>query len=247
MSSQYNTPYNGPEGPVSLSERQRICAAAVGTVEWAEGGEWGYCACPGAQFHHNKTARRDCRVFAIETRRQGRIDPPGVYCLHTSCSGSVAETSHRIRVEIGRAKVAAARALPPAPSGTPRNVRSASKTVRTFEFRVREKEEAVTPVKTPSDTTVRTDENRPLTRFAHVRAYAPACAEPAKQPSEPSLPTPVGKQPPPQPAPKKEQPATQPQAEKPGIVTMIDAAGRAHRLGPDGEVKFTFQTKHEST
>jgi hypothetical protein len=65
---------------------------------------WGYVTCPGQECHNNGNGVRDCRVFAVEAPGH-RVMPPGVYCLHTSCAGVLAEVNRRIRSEIGKAKV----------------------------------------------------------------------------------------------------------------------------------------------
>lgn len=164
-----NSPYTGPQGPVSLSERRQICEGVVGSVDWKDGGEWGYCACPGLSNHNNANGRRDCRVFAIEDASGPKTKPPGVYCLHTSCRAAIEEASTRIRSEIGKAKVrnaAPARSTPRPPSGKSVGVRPAKPTERTFDYGCAVKAGGNSP-------TQRTDDARPLTRFAQARA--PAC------------------------------------------------------------------------
>jgi hypothetical protein len=221
MSSQYQGPYNGPEGPVSLSERQRIAQEVVGVVEWSEDGSWGYCACPGAALHNGKTARRDCRVF---TGLRGTAqESPNVYCLHTSCLSAIEAATGRLRSLVGKAKAAAGRALPPAPSGSPNGVRTASHTARTFKFRVSEEGERSPVVKAASEPTARTEEKRPLTRFTHVRAHTHCATEPAKETSEPYVKKPDGGKPTPAPV---AQPARQMTRGSAGVDTPTAATGR---------------------
>jgi hypothetical protein len=191
--SKYQTPYNGPEGPVSLSERQRLCSEVAGVVEWSQDGFWGYCACPGASFHTGKTAKRDCRVFT--GLRGDAQEAPNLYCLHTSCLGPIEAATKRLQSLVGQAKAAAGRSLPPAPLGHPKQVRGASHTARTFHFRVSEEAGASKVVKEPVGTTARTEKMLPLTRFAHVRMHAHCTTEPAKETSAPYVKELGGKQP----------------------------------------------------
>lgn len=245
---QYSTPYTGPEGPVSLSERQAICERVVGSVAWSKEGDWGYCMCPGGQNHTGKDGRRDCRVFADEKRGGGRgaTLPPGVHCLHQSCAGAVEEASKRIRSEIGRAKVRNAPPSSPAPrGGKPEGVRGAGHTARTFKFGCAEKKgEAV-----EEKTTARTEGSRPLTRFAHVRTHAHCETGSGISASEPSttvatpvaLPAktvagtavPVAKPDPLAPKPVPD--------DRPGIVTHIGKDGTLLRLNSKGDVAFEFK------
>ena len=196
----YNGPYVGPQGPVSLSERQRIAEAVVGVVEWGEDGSWGYCACPGADLHTGKTARRDCRIF---TGLRGEAqESPNVYCLHTSCLAPIEAASTRLRSLIGKAKAASGRALPPTPSSDPRSVRQVRHTARTGNFGLAEEKRgsSAQPVgaKEAAGTefrTLRTDETRPLTRFAHVRTRPHDLPEVPSHPSEPYVKPPAPVQP----------------------------------------------------
>lgn len=243
--SNHNGPYTGPQGPVFLSERQRIAAEIVGVVEWSHEGSWGYCACPGASFHTGKTAKRDCRVFAgLKGEAQ---ESPNVYCLHTSCAAATEAASTRLRSAIGKAKVAAGRALPPTPSGRSKEVRPVRHTARTGNFGMAE-ESRGSPAKPEAQTpTARTAGSRPLTRFAHVRAQAHVLPEPAKNTSVPYVAAVEVQQPIEQPQPKAAQPAApirpaEP-GEKPGIVTLIEADGSVHRLAAAGKIKFTFPKK----
>lgn len=98
--------YNGPVREVSLSERREIVERVLGRpVAWDASGEWGYTECPGIAAHANQNRRRDCRVWAAEKPQGSSTLPPGVHCLHTSCSAEVAAVNHRLRSEIGKAKV----------------------------------------------------------------------------------------------------------------------------------------------
>jgi hypothetical protein len=97
--------YTGPQREVPLEERRSIVAAVLSPLspQWEQGGDWAYIECPGAGCHTNDNGRRDCRVYVCEAA--GRtLKPPGVYCLHTSCAGVLADVNHRIRSAIGKAK-----------------------------------------------------------------------------------------------------------------------------------------------
>lgn len=183
----FSGPYMGPQGPVSLSERQRIAVEIVGPVDWSAERSWGYCACPGADFHNNVTARRDCRVFVEETNRGAKVYPPAVFCLHRSCASSVEAASHALRSAIGKAKVAAASTSPRSPSGFPKNVRGVGHTVRTGNFGMAEEVGGSSGVPKAEVRTVRTDGDRPLTRFAHIRAHPHVLPDVPVLPSEPSV------------------------------------------------------------
>lgn len=180
--SKYSTPYTGPVGHVGMAERRRICESVVGSVEWNEGGIWGYCACPGLQHHTNHNARRDCRVYAAETpggARNGGALPPGATCVHSSCRGAIEAASYRIRSEIGRAKVAAAGPKTAGQKSVSVADSEASRTPRTPVFKFSEKGAI-------DSRTVRTDISRPYALHAHVRAHTHVPAIPENLPSEPS-------------------------------------------------------------
>ena len=243
-------PYMGPEGPVSLSERQHICTQIVGAVAWGPEGSWGYCACPGADLHHNRTARRDCRVFAEETNRGGRTDPPGLHCLHTSCVGAVEEASRRLRSAIGKAKRAAGLASPSAPLGFPKSVRTVRQTARTGNFGLAEEKRGSSDTPKADLPTARTDGSRPLTRFAHVRTHPHVSDKVPLQASEPYV-APATK-PQPEALPEATAATTRPTGhvpnavEKPGLVTVWmngEAPVRGEWQGADFVTHFQFNDK----
>lgn len=241
----YNTPYSGPIGQVGLAERQRICAAVVGPVEWCEGGGWGYCTCPGLQFHHNKNGRRDCRVYAEETpgaARDGGALPPGLTCLHTSCRSAIEEASKRIRSEIGKAKVAAAGPNRAGPAGP------AAKALRDTVAQVTAPRTARTPVfkctaRGQNDSrTARTDIARPYTLYAQAHTHTREPVRTQDLPSEPS--TAVA----PKPATAQPMPAPKPaEAERPGLFTLCLNGEPPARVVPAGQgfrTLFKFKSSH---
>jgi hypothetical protein len=247
----HSTPYQRPEGPVSLIERQSICQAVVGAVDWSAEGAWGYCACPGADLHQGKSAKRDCRVFAEETHRGGSTNPPGVYCLHRSCAGLIEEAAHKIRSAIGKAKYEAGRLLsrtppPRAPSVGQKGVREV-RTVRTCNFGVPEEKEGKPAAAEAEFRTPRTGQTHLLTRFAHVRTHAHSFKEGAFQASEASGPEKAVAQPlpapKPQPGPQPRQDTAVPLAEPPGIITLCmkgEPARRGHWVGSEFVTEFIF-------
>lgn len=197
----YSTPYNGPVGHVGLQERQRICEGVVGAVEWSERGAWGYCTCPGVQFHHNKNGRRDCRVYAEETPGAGRSGgalPPGVTCLHTSCGSAIEEASKRIRSLIGKAKVSASGGMSHG-TAVPRGTFRAVENARRAEQHASASVAQVTPLRTartpvfkfsekgkPVVRTARTDNSRPYTLYAQAHMRTHEAVRSSEMPSEPS-------------------------------------------------------------
>lgn len=64
----------------------------VGAVDW-QSPVSGFCQCPGAALHKQRTGARDCRVSVDGA--------PTVHCFHTSCSGVVAEYNRRLRRALG--------------------------------------------------------------------------------------------------------------------------------------------------
>lgn len=75
----------------NLALRQRIATVLLGEID-----ENGFCACPGADRHTGRTARKDCRVTLEGV--------PTVFCLHSSCLADVEETNHQLRSRIGKAE-----------------------------------------------------------------------------------------------------------------------------------------------
>lgn len=160
--------YNGPVREVSLSERRGIVERVLGRpVAWDASGEWGYTECPGIAAHANQNRRRDCRVWAAEKPQGASTLPPGLYCLHTSCSSEVAEVNHRLRSEIGKAKVRGISGNGPRQtSGQP--AATAERTPRTPFFYVSEKKGGgKTPVRT-----CRTGFSYPSRVHAQARTHA---------------------------------------------------------------------------
>lgn len=232
MASSYSGPYTGPVGQVGLSDRQGIVEAVVGPVEWAQGGDWGYCSCPGAQFHHNKSGRRDCRAFAAETARDGSALPPGVYCLHTSCASAIEEASRRIRSEIGKAKVKAADTRVRMPAGRTPTPTAGSRTARTGVWGLADKKGGL-------PRTVRTDVSRPIALYAHTHAHTPEAPKSAKEPSAPSAPVAQPARELVQPKPKDD--------DKPGQVTLWikgEPITRGVMEGKEFKPIFTFKDTH---
>jgi hypothetical protein len=131
--------YNGPQNIVTAAERRAIIERVLGqSVAWNADGEWGYTECPGLGNHNNKSGRRDCRVWAVEKPNGMTTLPPGLHCLHTSCAAVVDEVNHRIRSEIGKAKVRGTGRPASAPASGSSN-RNPARTVRTPFFHVSEK------------------------------------------------------------------------------------------------------------
>ncbi len=80
--------------------RRRIAAEILGSID-----ESGFCQCPGRIHHTGRNGKRDCRV---------RLDGvPTVYCVHTSCAGTVEEVNHRLRSRIASAERAIERGETP--------------------------------------------------------------------------------------------------------------------------------------
>ena len=80
-------------GQASLSERQRIVEAVVGTVDWTDELR-GFCDCPGKDRHTNANGAKDCKVFLD--------DATSLHCVHNSCKGIVEGINHSIRSRIGK-------------------------------------------------------------------------------------------------------------------------------------------------
>lgn len=268
--SQYNGPYQGPVGPVPRAERQRICEAVVGSVEWNPRENWGYCTCPGVNLHTNHNGRRDCRVYADETPGAGRAGgtlPPGVTCLHTSCRSAVEEASQRIRSLIGKAKAEAGRSLGIGKKGgttVPRTVANPGGTFRAVEqARAGERASMAQPAplrtgRTPvfrlpegaaSDfRTARTAISRPYALHAHTGAHTQAHAHvPAisqELPSEPSTQQPT----PPATPGSAVVPVAKAAPEKPGMLTLClngEPPARVEWVGNTLKTKFVFKSRHE--
>ena len=80
--------------------RRRIAGEILGAID-----EAGYCTCPGRIHHASRNGKRDCRV---------RLDAaPTVYCVHTSCAGTLEEVNHRLRSRIASAEGALERGETP--------------------------------------------------------------------------------------------------------------------------------------
>jgi hypothetical protein len=85
-----------------------IAEHVLGPVEWTAHDQ-GYCRCPGIDLHTNRNGTRDCRVMLNGA--------PTIHCVHSSCTGAVAEANHRLRSEVGKAERGAGGILKPrAPS-----------------------------------------------------------------------------------------------------------------------------------
>ncbi len=87
---------------IDLGARRQIAESLLGTID-----SRGYCRCPGADLHTNKSAPRrdrpgrDCRVYLEPSDRNPR-GVPSIRCVHTSCQQVVEETQHRLRSEIAK-------------------------------------------------------------------------------------------------------------------------------------------------
>lgn len=173
------TPYNGPERVVPLAERRTLIEGVLSPLspQWEPDGSWGYVACPGAECHSNTKGRRDCRVFAVE-RAGHKVMPPGLFCLHTSCAGVLAAINHRIRSEIGKAKVRGVERAPPRAAGS--TDQNKPRTARTDVFKAPTKQGG-------ASRTQRTDVSKPLVRFARAQVRTHVFEEVRSDPSAPSV------------------------------------------------------------
>lgn len=177
--------FSGPVREVPLSERRAIVEGVLSPsspLHWEQGGAWAYVECPGIGCHSNSNGRRDCRVYADES--PGRtVKPPGLYCLHTSCAGVLAELNRKIRSEIGKAKVRGMGRADGKPASTEGGAggswRAGPRTARTDFFTAPAGGEAQAP-------TARTDIPKPLERFARAQVRAHAVSDGEKMPSGPS-------------------------------------------------------------
>lgn len=171
-------PYRGPERVVPLDERRTIIGAVLSPLspQWEPEGSWGYVTCPGQDCHNNSNGRRDCRVYAVEAPGN-KVKPPGLYCLHTSCAGVLATVNHKIRSEIGKAKVRGV-GRPSQTNGKPSA--GAPRTQRTDVFTAPEKGGAM-------PRTQRTDVSIPLHEFARAHVRAGVSDKPPLEPSAPSV------------------------------------------------------------
>ncbi len=175
-------PYRGPERVVPLDERRAIIGAVLSPLspQWEPEGAWGYVTCPGQDCHNNSNGRRDCRVYAVEAPGN-KVKPPGLYCLHTSCAGVLATLNHRIRSEIGKAKVRGlgngGRQAQASGTSTHGNT---PRTERTVVFQVPEKRGG-------ESRTERTVVSIPLHEFARAHVRAGVSDKPPLEPSAPSV------------------------------------------------------------
>jgi hypothetical protein len=170
--------YNGPQNVVTVAERRAIIERVLGQpVAWNADGEWGYTECPGVGNHNNRSGRRDCRVWAVEKPNGMTTLPPGLHCLHTSCSAVVEEMNHRIRSEIGKAKVRGTGRPMGASSGS--SGKSQNRTDRTPENAVSEKR----GVPINQFRTDRTGISKALTLCARGRAHPHVLPEVGSYPS----------------------------------------------------------------
>lgn len=182
-------PYRGPARVVPLDERRAIIGAVLSPLspQWEPEGSWGYVTCPGQDCHNNSNGRRDCRVYAVEAPGN-KVKPPGLYCLHTSCAGVLATVNHKIRSEIGKAKV---RGLGNGGRRSPTNGKTsagAPRTERTVVFQVPEKGGG-------ERRTERTVVSIPLHEFARAHVRACVSDKPPLEPSAPSVVAPPPMQP----------------------------------------------------
>lgn len=179
-------PYTGPERVVPLDERRAIIGGVLSPLspQWEPEGSWGYVTCPGQDCHNNGNGRRDCRVFAVEAPGN-KVKPPGLYCLHTSCSGVLAALNHRIRSEIGKAKV---RGVGRPAQGTGSSPGNTPRTQRTVVFQAPEKRGG-------EPRTQRTVVSIPLHEFARAHVRARVSEEVPLHPSVPSAVAPPAPQP----------------------------------------------------
>ena len=87
------TQRNTQEG-LTTSAVLALATDLLGEIDLQPGQGFGYCSCPGANLHHNRTNRRDTRVYLTGV--------PTLYCLHTSCLAEVEEANRNLRSQIGR-------------------------------------------------------------------------------------------------------------------------------------------------
>ena len=74
---------------------QAIAETILAEVSWT-GPDSGYCRCPGIDLHTSSNGRRDCRVMLNGA--------PTIYCVHSSCSGVIANANRALRSIIGKAE-----------------------------------------------------------------------------------------------------------------------------------------------
>lgn len=72
-----------------------IAEHLLAEVSWTDP-DMGYCRCPGIDLHTSSNGRRDCKVMLNGA--------PTIYCVHTSCSGVVADANRKLRSAIGKAE-----------------------------------------------------------------------------------------------------------------------------------------------
>ena len=96
--------------PIDAAARLAIAQSLVGPID-----PRGYCRCPGAKTHSNKSGPqrpdrpgRDCRVYLAKSDRNPR-GVPSISCVHTSCEGAVSEVNRRLRSEIAKHEAAKAK------------------------------------------------------------------------------------------------------------------------------------------
>ncbi len=85
---------NTQEG-VTTNAVLALATNLLGQIDWQPEQGFGYCRCPGASLHSNRTARRDTRVYL-------GTGAPTITCFHASCGGAVAEANRTLRSQIGR-------------------------------------------------------------------------------------------------------------------------------------------------
>ncbi len=174
-------PYTGPTRVVPLAERREIIERVLSPLSpsWEPVGVWGYVTCPGADAHNNSNGRRDCRVYADEQTGYA-TKPPGCYCLHKSCGGVLEAVNHRIRSEIGKAKVKGL--LPTGQKSGQSGAKtsgSGAPTARTDSFNLPPRGDEPQPTGT-------TDISKPLVRFMRAHTQAQGAPVGDKLPSLPS-------------------------------------------------------------
>lgn len=127
---------------LSTSDLESIAVSVLGPISWIGQGR-GYLECPGKQNHNNKTGRRDCMITLLPGyvgSGAGRFfcEAPTISCFHDSCADIVAESNHKLRSAIGKAK--AALKHPDTQPGKPKKAAGLySRTDRTDKITVRKK------------------------------------------------------------------------------------------------------------
>ena len=99
-----------PPPAVNLPQRRVIAEAVFGSIEWAAGGNVGWCACPGAAQHTTSNGKRDCRVAICAPNGVGGA--PHASCFHAGCggasgpaTGALASALMDMRSQIGKAEL----------------------------------------------------------------------------------------------------------------------------------------------